>query len=289
MRNITEDNLTDVVRARTNAADPRLAEITDSLIRHLHAWVREIEPTEEEWWTAIQFLTDTGKICDENRQEFVLLSDTLGVSMLVDAINHRRGSANSTESTVLGPFHAPADPKQHGDMVARGPEAERADPCVVRGRVLAADRTPIAGATVDMWQAADDGFYDVQPEGGQPERNLRGVFTTGADGDFWFRTVVPRYYPVPTDGPVGALLTAMGRHPMRPAHIHFIIEADGYHRLVTHIFKAGDEYLDSDAVFGVKESLIVDFARNDDPEAADRLGFDRPFYEVAYDFVLAPR
>ena len=285
MRTITESNLTEAVLAQIQAGNPRVQQVVESLVKHLHAFVRDVEPTEQEWFTAIQFLTQTGQKCDEKRQEFILLSDTLGVSMLVDAINHRRGGAG-TESTVLGPFHAPAHQMQLGDNIARGPELERGDPCVVRGRVLDAHGTGVAGARLDVWQAADDGFYDVQPESHQPPMNLRGVFQADEQGAFWFRTIKPQYYPVPTDGPVGELLLACGRHPMRPAHIHFMIEAPGFERLVTHIFLEGDPYLESDAVFGVKDSLVVDFTRNESADTAAHLGVRAPFYEVAYDFVL---
>ncbi|MEM9773937.1 MAG: intradiol ring-cleavage dioxygenase [Chloroflexota bacterium] len=286
MRNVTEENLTDLVTDRMKAENPRVQQIATSLVKHLHAFIREVEPTEEEWFQGIQFLTKTGQMCDDVRQEYILLSDTLGVSMLVDAINHRKGGTGSTESTVMGPFHADAAARENGDMIAEGDEAERGDPMVVRGRVLSEDGTPLAGAKLDVWQAADDGFYDVQPESGQDLGNLRGVFTADENGEFWYRAIAPLYYPVPTDGPVGQLLTATGRHPMRPAHIHFWIVAEGHEALITHIFRDGDEYLDSDAVFGVKESLIVDFELNESLEEAAKYGFDRPFYEVSYDFVL---
>lgn len=288
MHTITEENLTDAVLAQINAPNPRTQQIATSLVKHLHAFVREVEPTEAEWFTAIDFLTRTGQKCDEKRQEFILLSDTLGVSMLVDAINHRREQSTITESTVLGPFHAPALTMELGANIARGPEAERGEPCVVRGRVLDPAGRPIPGATLDVWQAADDGFYDVQPESNQPEMNLRGIFRADEQGAFWFRTIKPRHYPIPTDGPVGELLLATGRHPMRPAHIHFLIDAPGYQRLVTHLFVRGDDYLASDAVFGVKDSLVVDFVRNESATAAARYQVRSPFYEVEYDFCLAP-
>jgi protocatechuate 3,4-dioxygenase beta subunit len=186
----------------------------------------------------------------------------------------------------MGPFHADAPVRESGAMIANGPEAQRGESMVVRGRVLSEDGTPLAGATVDIWQAADDGFYDVQPESDQPKGNLRGVFVADDDGGFWFRTIAPLNYPVPTDGPVGEFLKSTGRHPMRPAHIHFWIVAEGHEPLITHIFRNGDEFLDSDAVFGVKESLIVDFNLNESVDEAEEYGFDQPFYEVSYDFIL---
>ena len=288
MSDITEENLTEAVLAQIKAENPRTQQVMTSLVKHLHAFVREVELTETEWFTAIDFLTRTGQKCDDKRQEFILLSDALGVSMLVDAINHRRGNSGTTESTVLGPFHAKAIPMELGANIARGPESARGEPTVVRGQVTDPNGVPIAGAMLDVWQAADDGFYDVQPESNQPAINLRGIFHADENGEFWFRTIKPKYYPIPTDGPVGALLLATGRHPMRPAHIHFMIEAPGYERLVTHIFVAGDEYLASDAVFGVKDSLVVDFVPNQSPAEAAKYGCTTPFYEVAYVFKLQP-
>ena len=216
-----------------------------SLVRHLHAFVKDTEPTITEWEQAIRFLTATGHKSDDERQEFILLSDVLGISMLVETINNRKFGA-ATESTVLGPFHVVASPrKQLGDtidQVGTGPQ------CVVEGRVLSVDGTPLPGAQIDVWQANDQGFYDVQQPDVQPRANGRGLFTAGQDGAFWFRTVVPSYYPIPTDGPVGALLLATSRHPYRPAHIHFIVAAPGHRTLTTHIFVAGSQYLESDAV-----------------------------------------
>ncbi|TNE47571.1 MAG: 6-chlorohydroxyquinol-1,2-dioxygenase [Deltaproteobacteria bacterium] len=286
MRNVTEENLTDLVLARMNAENPRVQQIATALVKHLHAFVREVEPTEEEWMQGIQFLTRTGHTCNDVRQEFILLSDTLGVSMLVDAINNRKGDSEATESTVMGPFHTACANRENGDMIATGPEADEGDPLVVRGRVLSEDGTPLANAKMDVWQASHDGFYDVQPESRQPTGSLRGVFQTDENGEFWFRSIVPLYYPIPTDGPVGEMLKATGRNPMRPSHIHFWVAAEGHESLVTHLFREGDPYLDSDTVFGVKESLIVDFVRNDSPDAAVSYGFNRPFYEVERDFIL---
>lgn len=281
MRDFNESNATAAVLERlAGCDDPRLRQIMTSIVTHLHAVVREVEPTLEEWTAAIEFLTETGRIT--SRQEFILLSDILGVSMLVDVINHRKPSG-ATESTVLGPFHLPgAPPKEMGDTISLDGKGK---PTLVSGRVLHRDGAPIAGATLDVWQTSADGFYDMQ-DPDQPEMNLRGLFTTGADGRFFFRTVKPASYPIPTDGPVGKLLLAMGRHPMRPAHIHFIVGAPGFEPVTTHMFVAGDQYLDSDAVFGVRDSLIVDFVPTDDAGTASRLGLRSPYYAATHDFVL---
>jgi protocatechuate 3,4-dioxygenase beta subunit len=286
LRSITEQNLTKAVLATVNADDPRLQEVLSSLIEHLHAYIREVEPTEEEWFKTIDFLTRTGQMCDDRRQEFILLSDVLGVSMLVDAINHRT-SQSATDTTVTGPFHAKAPSRENGANIAQGPEWERGETTVVNGRITDVEGNPIAGALVDVWQADDGGYYDVQ-DTNQPETNLRGLFTTDERGEFWFRTVKPSSYPIPDDGPVGELLAATGRHPMRPAHIHFMISAPGYRRLVTHLFVEGDQYLESDAVFGVKDSLVIDFIRHDSEEKASAYGITAPFYLAEYDFVLEP-
>jgi len=285
MRDFNENTATNAVLERLSGAeDVRFKEIMTSVIRHLHAVVREVEPTSEEWMAAIKFLTATGQICDDKRQEFILLSDTLGVSMLIDAINNRKPSG-ATESTVLGPFHvANAPRKAMGETISLD---GKGDPTFVSGRVVDQDGGPIEGATLDVWQTSSDGAYDIQdPE--QPEMNLRGVFTTGKDGRFWFRTVKPSSYPIPTDGPVGKMLVAMSRHPMRPAHIHFIIAAPGFEPVTTHMFVEGDEYLESDAVFGVKDSLVVPFMLRDDPTDAKRLGLASPFYTAEHEFRLVP-
>jgi len=283
MRDFNEVTATAAVIERMeNCRDERLKQIMTSVVTHLHAIVKEVEPTFEEWAFAIDFLTRTGKICDASRQEFILLSDTLGVTMLVDAINHRHPAA--TESTVLGPFHVAGAPRlQMGDSISLDGKGE---PLFMSGKVVDEAGQPIAGALLDVWLTSFDGFYDVQDER-QPEMNLRGQFITGDDGRYFFRSIKPSSYPIPSDGTVGSMLSALGRHPMRPAHVHFIVSAPGYHAVTTHVFVEGDPYLDSDAVFGVKESLIIPFVHHDDPAEAARLRLGNPFYTAEYDFVLA--
>ena len=274
-----------VIARNARASNPRLAEVMAVITRHLHAAVKEIEPTEAEWFEAIRFLTATGHMCNDWRQEFILLSDVMGVSMLVDAINNRKPSGAS-ESTVLGPFHVQDAPEL--PMGADICLDQKGEPMLVRGTIRSTDGSPLTGAKIDVWQANDEGFYDVQQKGIQPDFNLRGVFRTGNDGRYWFKGVKPKFYPIPDDGPVGQLLKSLGRHPFRPAHLHYIIEAEGHDRLVTHIFDPDDPYIGSDAVFGVKESLLAKFDRIEDPDAIKAAGFDRPFYLVDHDFILAP-
>jgi catechol 1,2-dioxygenase len=272
-----------VVAAMAGAEDARLRQVMESVVRHLHAVVKEVEPTQEEWMAAIQFLTETGHMCTEWRQEFILFSDTFGVSMLVDAINNRKPSG-ATESTVLGPFHVDASPlKQMGDIIDLEGKGE---PLLVSGRVIDEAGRPIEGAMLDVWQSNSEGFYDVQQKGIQPDMNLRGRFVTGADGRYWFRSAKPQYYPIPHDGPVGALLRNLGRHPYRPAHIHFIVSAPGHQAVATHLFVKGDPYLDTDVVFGVKDSLICEFTQRNDPKAAAGIGLRNPFWSVEHEFRL---
>jgi catechol 1,2-dioxygenase len=268
----------EVVNARMGPdIDPRLREVMSIVVRHLHAAVTEAQITGDEWMKGIQFLTDVGQMCSEWRQEFILLSDVLGVSMLVDAINHQRPEG-STENTVLGPFHVEGVPHyENGANICLDGKGE---PLLVRGRVLDNDGSPIAGAMLDVWQTNDDGFYDVQQAGIQPEYNLRGIFTSNEKGEYFFRSVKPRYYPIPDDGPVGKLLASLGRHPNRAAHLHFIVRAPGYQTVVTHIFTPDCRYLNEDAVFGVKRSLIANFRRSDVGDG------DAPTWEVDWDFVL---
>lgn len=281
----TEADSVEVVTGRNaNAKDARLAEVMEVITRKLHEAVKEIEPTQDEWFQAIQFLTRTGHMCNDWRQEFILLSDVLGVSMLVDAINARRPTGAS-ENTVLGPFHVADAPEyEMGTNICLD---QKGEDMVVRGRILDTEGRPVAGARIDVWQANDEGFYDVQQKGLQPDFNLRGVFTTGADGSYWFKAVKPKFYPIPDDGPVGQLLGRLGRHPFRPAHLHYIISAEGYDTLTTHIFDPDDPYINSDAVFGVKESLLADFRKESDPAKAAAMGFAGPYWDVSFDFVLA--
>ncbi|WP_406412319.1 intradiol ring-cleavage dioxygenase [Streptomyces sp. NBC_01614] len=278
------DTVTDeVVASLRGTDDPRLRELLTGLIRHLHAFARESRLTQEEWERAVGFLTATGQACTRTRQEFIMLSDVLGLSMLLETINERHGPG-ATESTVLGPFHMTESPVRalgaNIDLVGDG------EPCVVSGRVLSRDGGPLPGAVVDVWQADGNGFYDVQQPDVQPPGNGRGLFTADGEGRFRFRTCVPSPYPIPTDGPVGALLRATGRHPYRPAHIHFIVSADGHTPVTTHIFVAGSDYLDSDAVFAVKPGLVTDFAPVDDPSAAREFGVPNPFRHARFDLVL---
>ena len=281
----TEENSVEVVTGRNrNAKDERLKQVMEVITRKLHEAVKEIEPTQDEWMQAILFLTRTGQLCNEWRQEFILLSDVLGVSMLVDAINNRKPTGAS-ESTVLGPFHVADAPEL--PMGANICLDSKGEDMVIRGRVLDTEGRPVGGAVLDVWQANDEGFYDVQQKGIQPDFNLRGVFRTGPDGSYWFRAVKPKFYPIPDDGTVGKLLNALGRHPYRPAHLHFILKADGFETLTTHIFDPDDPYINSDAVFGVKESLLAEFKWVDNPERSKELDFAGAFWDVEYDFVLA--
>jgi len=272
-----------VIERMDGAPNARLRTIMESVVRHLHAIVKETELTSEEWFAAIQFLTRTGHMSNEWRQEFILLSDTLGISMLVDAINHRNGGV-ATDSTVLGPFHVSGAPQYaNGANICLDGKGE---PLLVAGTVRDETGKPIANAQLDVWQANEDGFYDVQQKGIQPDFNLRGLFRTDAEGKFWFRSVKPKAYPIPADGPVGDMLAALGRHPYRPAHIHFIVSAEGHQAVTTHLFDPDCAWLNSDAVFGVKPTLVADVQRIDDAEAARAAEIANPFSKIEWDFVL---
>ena len=279
-----EDTALDaVLDSFAQTPNPRDKQVLEAVTRHLHALVRELRPTLAEWERAIGFLTAVGQKCDDTRQEFVLLSDVLGVSMLVESVND---GGQGTEGTVLGPFHmTDSPPRELGDSIS---EVGLARPCVITGVVTGPDGTAVPGASVDVWQCDEDGFYDVQRPDVQPPGNGRGLFRTDADGRFWLRTVVPSHYPIPTDGPVGDLLAASRRHAYRPAHVHLIVAADGFAPLTTHMFVADSPYLDSDAVFAVKQSLVCDFAPSEDPDLAEQYGVTTPFRHAHFDIRLSP-
>ena len=250
----------DVERSFAACEDDRLRELLQGLVRHLHAFAVEVRLTESEWESAIAALTATGWLTDDRRQEFVLWSDVFGLSMLVDAIAHPKPDG-ATESTVLGPFWVEGSPAlEYGDAIFSSAAGE---PAWVHGRVRDLDGTPISGATLDVWQNDANELYGVQDDDA-PETHLRGRFRTRPDGTYAFLGVRPVPYRIPSDGPVGAMLAAAGRHAWRPAHIHMIISAPGYETLTTHIFDAESPYLDNDAVFAVKPSLVRRFVRDGD-------------------------
>jgi len=269
-----------VLESMDRSPDARLRSVMASLVRHLHDFAREVKLTEDEWWRGIRFLTDAGHITDDKRQELILLSDVLGLSTLVMAQNNTK-PAGCTEATVFGPFFVEGAPMvEHGADIANGAKGA---PCFVQGQVTGLDGEPVAHALVDVWQADEEGFYDVQkPDPSLSEHRARAQLRTDADGRYHFRSIVAHEYPIPHDGPVGALLDSLGRHPWRPAHLHFMIQAQGYERLITHVFRRGGRYLDSDAVFGVRPSLIADWVRHESDDPA------RPpvHYTLDYDFVL---
>lgn len=285
MRNVDEDTITQAVIARlADTPDPRLKQVMTSLVQHLHSFAREVRLTEAEWFEAIRFLTAVGHKCTDTRQEFILLSDTLGLSMLVTAQNTRK-PAGCTESTVFGPFHVENAPEVAlGGDVAQG---AKGSPCWVQGRVRGIGGEPVPHADIEVWQADAEGFYDVQREGVDGAQG-RAVLRADGDGGYRFWTIVAQAYPIPTDGPVGDMLKATGRHPWRPAHLHFMIKAPGYQTLITHVFRNGDAYLDSDAVFGVRSSLVADWKPHDPGIAPDGSQRDTAFHTLDFDFVLAP-
>jgi hydroxyquinol 1,2-dioxygenase len=259
--------------------------IMSSLVRHLHDFAREVQLSEEEWMTGIAFLTATGHQCDDKRQEFILLSDTLGLSMLTVAMQNAK-PAGATEATVFGPFHIDQAPEyQAGQDIANGASGE---PLFVSARILNTKGEAVAGARVNVWQADADGLYDVQ----RPElhnHQVRGIVHSDKQGLIAFQTVLPVSYPVPTDGPVGQMLLATGRHPWRPAHVHFKIDVPGYQTLITHVFRDDDDYLQSDVVFGVRSSLLGKYIRHEAGKSPDGQTMATPFYTLNFDFVLAPK
>ncbi|MEO8050425.1 MAG: intradiol ring-cleavage dioxygenase [Acidobacteriota bacterium] len=286
-RPTTEDDITAEVLRRFDATgDPRLKQIMQSLVKHIHAFLKDVQLQEAEWWQGIEFLTRTGHMCDDRRQEFILLSDTLGISMLTDLISNRK-PAGSTESTVFGPFHrADAPQREYGDSIIG---ADRNGTVTyMSGRVMDLHGKSIPGAELDVWQAAADGLYDVQ-DPSLSEINMRGKFRADKDGRYLVKTTRPVAYQIPADGPVGEMLKATKRHAWRPAHVHFLVSAPGYSPVTTHVFDSIDKYLDEDAVFGVKNSLIAEFKEHRTrDEAAREFGAEPPFCTCEFDFVMAP-
>jgi len=273
----TEDGSVDAVNGRMGQdVTPRLAEVMAALVKHLHAFAKEVNLTQSEWEIGIDFLTRTGQMCSAERQEFILLSDTLGFSMLVDAINHRRPTG-ATENTVFGPFHVAGAPEREmGETISLDGKGES---CLYEGRVIDLQGNPIVGARIDVWSDNAEGFYDVQQPDIQPKWNNRGIFTTGKDGTYSFIGIKPVSYPIPDDGPVGQMLNHLGRHPYRPAHMHYLVTAEGYQKVVTHTFVGDDPYLASDTVFGVKETLVAPF---------ERVNNGKTVWRSPFDFVLTP-
>ncbi|WP_040339560.1 dioxygenase [Candidatus Blastococcus massiliensis] len=283
MQLVTEDNITDLAVERwATAGDPRLAEVMTVLVRHLHDFAREVRLTEAEWMTAMQWLTRTGQISDEKREEFILASDVLGLSMLVVQMNHRL-DPRATPATVLGPFFIENSPQlPHGGDMSDGLDGV---PLYVHGTVRDLDGAPVAGATFDVWQADDEGVYEAQL-GEVDEARLRGKYTTREDGGYCVRSIAPKGYTIPMDGPVGELISRTAISHFRPAHIHFLLAVPGYTPLITHLFQEGAEYLDSDVVFGTKQELVVRFDERQPGPTPDGGRSDVPWVEARYDFVL---
>lgn len=283
MKNLDENTITQAVIERNSSnGNDRLKDVMHSLVKHLHSFAREIELTEEEWEVGIKFLTEVGQICTPTRQEFILLSDTLGFSTLVIAQNNKKPVA-CTEATIFGPFHVQNPPKLAlGSNMSVGMSGTS---WFVKGQIKGMDDQPIPYAEIEVWQADDNGLYDVQKEN-LTEYQGRAVFTADQNGHYYFETIVPEAYPIPDDGPVGQMLEALNRHPWRPAHLHFMISASGYERLITHVFRENGEYLDSDAVFGVRSSLIAQWVQHENGIDPNGKFHDTPFYTLDFDFVM---
>jgi len=285
MQLVTEDNITDLAVERwATAKDPRLAEILTSLVRHLHGFAREVRLTEAEWMAAVQWLNRTGQISDEKRQEFILASDVLGLSMLVVQMNHRL-DPDATPNTVLGPFHIDGSPPL--PFGADMSDGVAGTPLFVHGTVRDLSGAPVGGALLDVWQADGDGMYEAQLE--VDEARLRAKYSSREDGSYCVRTVAPLGYAIPMDGPVGELVGATEISHFRPAHVHFLIDVPGYEPLITHLFQEGAEYLDSDVVFGTKEELVVAFQQRAAGPTPDGGAIDGPWLSAEYDFVLQRR
>jgi hydroxyquinol 1,2-dioxygenase len=286
----TSDFAQAVIDRMADCQDARFKEVMSALVRHAHAFAKEVDLKPEEWMAAIQFLTETGKKCDERRQEFILLSDTLGMSMLVVALDQARGAKalaqkpgdRPTEATVQGPFFWPGAPQlELGADIGEG----YGEPAYYHGQVTDTFGKPVANCVLDVWSGDGDGFYDMQKG---DSMSLRAQFRTDAEGKYRFWSIKPSFYPVPDDGPVGGMLRRMGRHPNRPGHMHMMLQAPGHERLITHIFVKDSPYLDSDAVFGVRNSLVVDFPKHEPGKAPDGRTMNKPYYTARYDFKLVP-
>lgn len=282
---VNDDNLTDLAVGRWSTAhSPRMAELMTALVRHVHAYAREVRLTEDEWTAAMDWLAATGRISDEKRQEFILTSDVLGLSSLVVQLNNRFAE-DATPATVLGPFHIDGSPTaEYGFDMSDGIPGT---PLFITGTVRDTDGKPVSGAVLDVWQADAEGNYESQIAE-IDEARLRAKYRTREDGTYCVRTIAPLGYSVPMDGPVGDVLRRTDISHFRPAHVHFLIEEPGYRRLITHLFRAGAEYLDSDVVFGTKDALIVPFEERPAGPAPDGRELDRPYLHAAYDFVLQP-
>jgi hydroxyquinol 1,2-dioxygenase len=275
-----------VIKSFEETPDPRVKFLMEELVKSLHDFVRKTDLNFDEWGYAIDFLTRVGQKCSASRQEFILLSDVLGVSMLVDAVNHREREG-ATETTVLGPFYVGEHkPMPHGTDISASLTGER---MFVQSRVTDLKGKPLAGVAVDVWHADDDGYYDSQkPDYEKQGPSSRARFTTDADGRFFFRTILPCSYPIPTDGPVGGMILQVRRHAYRPAHIHFLVDAPGYEPLVTHVFIEGDKYLDSDVVFGVKNDLVSKVEKRTAKVMPDGKSAAAPWHLMTYEFRMKP-
>jgi hydroxyquinol 1,2-dioxygenase len=285
MRQLNEDTLTEAVVARLGKTkDARVREIMQAAVKHLHAFAREVHLTEEEWFEGIKFLTAVGQKCDDKRQEFILLSDVLGLSMMVVALNHET-APGATEATVLGPFFAHGAKEYGYGADLREGATQSGEDVWVSGRVLSVDGKPIPNAALDIWQAKADGIYDLQTEG---EFELRGRVKANEKGEYAFASYKPKFYSIPMDGPVGDMVRATTNNHMRPAHMHAIVSAPGYQQVITHVFVEGDPYLDGDAVYAVKDSLVGRYRKVTDAAEANKLGMPSPFLRLDWDFKLAP-
>jgi hydroxyquinol 1,2-dioxygenase len=283
---VTEDNITELAVERwATARDPRSAELLSALVRHVHDFAREVRLTEDEWMAAVQWLNRTGQLSDDKRQEFILASDVLGLSMLVVQMNHQL-DPRATPATVLGPFHIEGSPElAYGADMSQGLPGT---PLVISGVVTDLDGAPVAGAVLDLWQADNEGLYESQ-HADVDEARLRAKYTTREDGSYCVRTVAPLGYTIPMDGPVGGLISQTAISHFRPAHVHFLLNVPGYEPLITHLFEEGADYLDSDVVFGVKEQLVVRYEKREPGQTPDGGTIDEPWFDAHYDFVLQPK